>query len=93
MPRAKQNMVMMITGFEIPRPTPSNGAPACRTKVEVMSVIKLAIDVPVTEPTISGIASAITTKKMIAFESFLRIILLVCALLSILYDHAGNIYK
>jgi hypothetical protein len=30
---------------------------------------------------------------MIAFESFLRIILLVCAPLSILYDDAGNIYK
>ncbi len=58
-----------------------------------MSVSKLAIEVPVTVPTISGIASAIITKKMIAFESFLRIIFLVFAPLSILYDNAGNIYK
>jgi hypothetical protein len=62
MPRAKQSMVMIITGFEIPKATPSIGAPACRTKVEDMRVSKLAIDVPVIEPTISGIASAIITK-------------------------------
>jgi hypothetical protein len=30
---------------------------------------------------------------MIAFDSFLRIILLLCAPLSIRYDNAGNIYK
>jgi hypothetical protein len=30
---------------------------------------------------------------MIAFDSFLMIILLLCALLSILYDNAGDIYK
>jgi hypothetical protein len=93
MPRAKQNMVMMITVFEIPRATPRIGAPACRTKVEDMSVSKLPAGVPVIEPTISGSASAITTKYKIAFDSFLRIILLLCALLSILYDNAGNIYK
>ena len=63
MPRAKQNMVMMMSGFGIPRPTPSKkGGPACRTKVELIRVSKLAIDVPVTDPIMSGIASAITTK-------------------------------
>jgi hypothetical protein len=85
-------MVMRITGYEIPSATPTTGAPACKRNVDDMRLRILPAGVPVKEPIISGIATAIITKYIIARDIFFMIIFPVSAVVPILYGNPQQIY-